>query len=85
MFDERSPTEISSGMESENRRRVQREEVARMRSLMRRHAIAVQDGDRAAVARLEAEIRELAGVEFSPADRAGFQTPYERKVRKRGN
>lgn len=85
MFDERSPTEISSGMESENRRRVQREEVARMRSLMRRHAIAVQDGDRAAVARLEAEIRELAGVEFNPADRAGFQSPYERQVRKRGN
>ena len=62
-----------------------REEVARMRSLVHRHAIAVQDGDRAAAARLEAEIRELVGVEVGPAVGPGFLTPYERKVRKRGN
>ena len=71
-------------MEAEDRRKEQREAVARMRSLMRRRAIAAEDGDSAAVARLEAQIRELAGVEFGPADRAGFRSPYARTVRKRG-
>ena len=61
-----------------------REEVARMRSLMRRHAIAVEDGDRAEIARLEAEIKGIVGADVGSADRAGFRTPYERKVRKRG-
>lgn len=61
-----------------------REEVARMRSLMRRHAIAVEDGDRETVARLEAEIRGIVGAEVGLADRAGFLSPYARKIRKRG-
>lgn len=71
-------------MESDDRRRDQREAVARMRSLVRRHAIAVQEGDRAAIARLETEIQGQVGVDVGSADRAGFQSPYQRKVRKRG-
>ena len=61
-----------------------REEVARMRSLMRRYAIAVEDGDRAEIARLEAEIGGMVGADVGSADRAGFLSPYARKIRKRG-
>lgn len=71
-------------MMTANRKMDMREEVARMRSLMRRHAIAVEDGDKTALAKLEAEIRGIVGAEVGSADRAGFQSPYERKVRKRG-
>ena len=70
MFDERSPTEISSGMKTEARKTGQREEVARMRSLVRRYRFALDEGDSETARRLKAEISRLAGPEGGSATRS---------------